>query len=131
MGSSCRVAVFFCRCFVGIPRRAHKYLPTRRAGANTAHVPPAPQGASGGRDLLVAAHRKATAVLEQKLAREQAKLAVRAHPGGRLSALRVSHRKSVLCGAFVWQGRALNGHSRRNLKFTGLTQNLGQLKRLL
>jgi hypothetical protein len=36
-----------------------------------------------------------------------AQLTVRAHPG-RFSVLRVSHRKSVLYGAFVWARRAVN-----------------------
>jgi hypothetical protein len=33
-------------------------------------------------------------------------------PPGRLSALSVSHSKSVLCGPFVWARRALNGQKR-------------------
>jgi hypothetical protein len=35
------------------------------------------------------------------------------HPGRRLRALRVSHRGSVFCGAFVWARRPLNGRKRR------------------
>ena len=44
---------------------------------------------------------------------------VRARPGRRLSALSVSHRKSLLYGAFVWARRALNSPNRRFLARVG------------
>jgi hypothetical protein len=55
---------------------------------------------------------RAALMKQQAEALAAKKQTVRAHPG-RLSALRVSHSKSVLYGVFVWARRALTSQKRR------------------